>query len=113
MNQTYRIVGWMTELEMGLTVEEWKQVLDHLDPELDYLPFEISQANATIIGLIDRELVEEWDREWGCILSGKLEPLSDYSARLKAAGSYYTIRTVAFNTSPISMRPSSQYSPRI
>ena len=77
MNQTYRIAGWMTELESGLTVDEWRQVLDRVDSELDYLPFEISQANATIIGLIDRELVEEWDQEWGYILSEKLEPLCE------------------------------------
>ena len=63
MNQTYRIVGWMTELERGLTVEEWQEIMNRLNPELEYLPFEASAENSSIYALIDQVLVEECDDE--------------------------------------------------
>ena len=61
MKQAYRMVGWMTELERGLTVEEWQEVMNRLNPELEYVPFEVSAENTSVFGLVDQELIEERD----------------------------------------------------
>lgn len=74
MKQTYRIVGWMTELERGLTVEEWQEVMNRLNPELEYIPFEVSAENTSIFGLMDQVLVEEWDEVFEKLVS-EFEPL--------------------------------------
>ena len=73
MKQAYRMVGWMTELERGLTVEEWREVMDRLNPELEYVPFEVSAENTSIFGLVDQVLVEEWDALESLV--SELEPL--------------------------------------
>ena len=77
MKQTYRIVGWMTELEKGLTVLEWQSVLERLDPELDYVPFEVAENNSVIYGMIDYELAEVCDYKVNKFLRPALAPVCE------------------------------------
>lgn len=66
-NKVYKLIGWMTELEAGLSPHEWQSCLALLEPNAQYFPFTVEGGNSEVHGFIERDLFESLNYDEGAI----------------------------------------------